>query len=204
MYLFKIKHALIRLATGVVVIISSSYAMDHRIAIVNLSDAASAQEASQLQKHIADWQAFYNNADYPSLMASIAALESGCGIIHELHDIPGLDAPHDGTACIVDMRKIAGATEPHVHYKTTEIYYVLEGSGTIVIGEREYPVNRGDVITVPKGVGHYSVPSKNLILGVVSFPFFDIDDHVDLRAADETTRKSAKYDHVHYLHFVKN
>ncbi len=199
MYSFNIKHTLIRLITGVLVI-ASSYAMDHHTA-AHLSDK---QEAGQLQEPIAAWKTFYNHADYPTFMANVDALESGCGIIYELHGIPDLDAPHDGTACIVDMRKIAGATEPHVHYKTTEVYYVLEGSGTIVIGEREYPVSQGDVITVPAGVGHYSVPSENFILGVVSFPFFDINDHVDLRTADESTRKAAKYDHSRYLNFAKN
>jgi mannose-6-phosphate isomerase-like protein (cupin superfamily) len=45
----------------------------------------------------------------------------------------------------------------HVHHDTEQIFYVLEGAGTLFIGEaqdQQYPVRAGDVVHIPPHTLH--------------------------------------------------
>lgn len=46
-----------------------------------------------------------------------------------------------------------GNTPHHTHWFEHQ-NYVIEGEGTVIIGDSEYPVKAGDVIFVPGGVQH--------------------------------------------------
>jgi len=43
------------------------------------------------------------------------------------------------------------STLPHVLDKSTEIYYILEGTGAMTIGSKTAPVRPGDCILIPPG-----------------------------------------------------
>jgi mannose-6-phosphate isomerase-like protein (cupin superfamily) len=45
----------------------------------------------------------------------------------------------------------------HYHEKTDEIYYVIEGSGTMVLDDEEIDLQEGVVVYVPRGVKHKAV-----------------------------------------------
>jgi mannose-6-phosphate isomerase-like protein (cupin superfamily) len=45
----------------------------------------------------------------------------------------------------------------HYHEKTDEIYYVIDGAGTMVLDEDEIAVHKGVVVYVPRGVRHKAV-----------------------------------------------
>jgi mannose-6-phosphate isomerase-like protein (cupin superfamily) len=45
-------------------------------------------------------------------------------------------------------------TEAHAHEKSQEIYYILEGAGTMRLGGRLLAVKPGDAVLVPPGVPH--------------------------------------------------
>jgi mannose-6-phosphate isomerase-like protein (cupin superfamily) len=45
----------------------------------------------------------------------------------------------------------------HYHEKTDEIYYVIDGEGTMVLDEDEIAVHKGMVVYVPRGVRHKAV-----------------------------------------------
>jgi mannose-6-phosphate isomerase-like protein (cupin superfamily) len=47
-----------------------------------------------------------------------------------------------------------GSTTPHRHVQTEEIYYILEGSGTMRVGDSTAPVGPGDAIAIPPGASH--------------------------------------------------
>jgi len=47
-----------------------------------------------------------------------------------------------------------GNTPKHLHTNANEIQYVLEGTGTIWLGEKEMRVKPGDLIIIPKGTPH--------------------------------------------------
>jgi mannose-6-phosphate isomerase-like protein (cupin superfamily) len=47
-----------------------------------------------------------------------------------------------------------GNVHKHVHANANEIQYVLEGSGTVWLGDQEVQVKPGDLIIIPKGTAH--------------------------------------------------
>jgi mannose-6-phosphate isomerase-like protein (cupin superfamily) len=44
--------------------------------------------------------------------------------------------------------------EMHYHKKSTEYYYVLNGSGTIKLDDEEIDLKKGDLLTINPGVKH--------------------------------------------------
>ena len=54
------------------------------------------------------------------------------------------------------MTKIGpgGVNKPHQHRNEEQLYYVLQGEGRMVIGDREFPAKAGDVGYFPTGVKH--------------------------------------------------
>ncbi len=48
---------------------------------------------------------------------------------------------------------IDGARE-HYHKTGTELYYVLEGEGTVVLDGAEHAVRKGSIVHIPPGVVH--------------------------------------------------
>jgi mannose-6-phosphate isomerase-like protein (cupin superfamily) len=48
----------------------------------------------------------------------------------------------------------AGNVPKHMHPNTNEIQYILEGTGTIWLGDKEVRVQPGDLIIIPKGTAH--------------------------------------------------
>jgi len=43
---------------------------------------------------------------------------------------------------------------PHYHKIATELYYVLEGEGTILLDGNEHPIQKGSLVHIPPGVLH--------------------------------------------------
>jgi mannose-6-phosphate isomerase-like protein (cupin superfamily) len=48
----------------------------------------------------------------------------------------------------------AGNVPKHMHPDANEIQYILEGTGTIWLGEKEVSVKPGDLVVIPKGTAH--------------------------------------------------
>lgn len=64
--------------------------------------------------------------------------------------------------------------QAHWHHNTHEYYYILEGSGSLIIGDEEVKVEAGDCIWIKPGNMHQAVGSfEALIIGT---PPFDYDD----------------------------
>jgi mannose-6-phosphate isomerase-like protein (cupin superfamily) len=47
-----------------------------------------------------------------------------------------------------------GNVPRHMHPNTNEIQYILEGTGTIWLGDKRVQVKPGDLIIIPKGTPH--------------------------------------------------
>jgi mannose-6-phosphate isomerase-like protein (cupin superfamily) len=47
------------------------------------------------------------------------------------------------------------ATLPHLMKTSTELYYILEGSGEMHIGSRSEPVHAGQIVLIPRGRSQY-------------------------------------------------
>jgi mannose-6-phosphate isomerase-like protein (cupin superfamily) len=47
-----------------------------------------------------------------------------------------------------------GNVPKHMHPNTNELQYILEGTGTIWLGDKEVTVKPGDLVVIPKGTPH--------------------------------------------------
>lgn len=47
-----------------------------------------------------------------------------------------------------------GNVAKHMHPNTNEIQYILDGTGTIWLGDKEIRVKPGDLVVIPKGTPH--------------------------------------------------
>ena len=66
---------------------------------------------------------------------------------------------------------IDGARE-HYHKRATELYYVLEGEGTVRLDSVDHPVRKGSIVHIPPGVVHGAKGRMRVL--VVGIP--DISD----------------------------
>ena len=75
---------------------------------------------------------------------------------------------------------------PHFHRRSTELYYVLDGTGTVSVDGLEHPVSRGSMIHIPPGVVH-SANGRMRVL-VIGIPDIADDDYYEV---DETNTPGA-------------
>ncbi|MFP6856279.1 MAG: cupin domain-containing protein [Roseibacillus sp.] len=91
---------------------------------------------------------------------------SACGYRYRL-----LSKGDEDVAAWAHAVDIDGA-RPHFHKRTTELYYVLEGEGKVVLDGEEREVRPGTMIHIPPGVVHGAIGKMRVL--VVGIP--DIDD----------------------------
>jgi mannose-6-phosphate isomerase-like protein (cupin superfamily) len=64
--------------------------------------------------------------------------------------------------------------QAHFHKRATELYYVLEGEGGVVLDGVEHPVRKGSIVHIPPGVVHASKGRMRVL--VVGIPDISDDD----------------------------
>lgn len=76
------------------------------------------------------------------------------------------------------------STPLHVHHDTEQVFYVLEGAGTLHIGETpgHHPVNPGDLVRIPPHALH-----RLACAGSQRLRYLCVDAFVDGRPKDEPT-----------------
>ena len=82
---------------------------------------------------------------------------------------------------LAEARLPPGAsTTGHHHVTTEEIYYVLEGEGTMQIDDQQCPVRSGDAIAIPPGAYHQITNTGTVILKFLCCcaPCYEHDDTV--------------------------
>jgi mannose-6-phosphate isomerase-like protein (cupin superfamily) len=92
--------------------------------------------------------------------------KSSCGFRHLL-----LSRQDDNVAAWVHAVDIDGARE-HYHKRSTELYYVLEGEGEVVLDGVVHAVRKGSLVHIPPGVIHGARGRMRIL--VVGLP--DISD----------------------------
>lgn len=65
--------------------------------------------------------------------------------------------------------------KPHFHKRSTELYYVLEGDGLVILDGISHPVTKGSLVHIPPGVVH-AAEGKMRVL-VVGIPDIADDDY---------------------------
>src|SRR3954465_5428723 len=113
-------------------------------------------------------------------IAIAAAFAAGCGVTHLLR--PAI-AAENITAQVIHTGELtddalgqpnAGGTRPkmflppdgasisvqngmvpkHMHPNANEMQYILDGTGTIWLGDKQVAVKPGDLVVIPKGTAH--------------------------------------------------
>ena len=79
----------------------------------------------------------------------------------------------DGAAAEVHHVEIDHA-KLHYHAKTDEVYYIIDGEGTMVLDDEVIPVRKGVVVYVPRGVRHKAVGKLTVL--TVCIPRGVMDD----------------------------
>jgi mannose-6-phosphate isomerase-like protein (cupin superfamily) len=113
-------------------------------------------------------------------LSIVAAFAAGCGVTHlmrpalaaesitaQVIHVPELAGDALGRASATGFRSKTfvsadGATisvqdgnvPRHMHPNTNEIQFILEGTGTVWLGDKEVHVKPGDLIVIPKGTQH--------------------------------------------------
>ena len=80
----------------------------------------------------------------PDLNGDALGLPSGTGLRSKM-----LVAADGATVSVQD-----GNVPKHMHPNTNEMQYILEGTGTIWLGDKEVRVKPGDLVIIPKGTAH--------------------------------------------------
>ncbi|HVP96432.1 cupin domain-containing protein [Methanoregula sp.] len=75
------------------------------------------------------------------------------------------------------------STLPHRLNKSTEIYYILAGSGVMHIGEDASPVRPGEIVLIPPGAVQYiqNTGDSDLVFLCVVSPKWQAADEVVIR-----------------------
>ena len=99
--------------------------------------------------------------------AEVAPWAETCGQIRPL-----IEAKDEAAAEVhhveIDHAKL------HYHAKTDEVYYIIDGAGTMVLDDETIEVHRGVVVYVPRGVKHKAIGKLTVL--TVCIPRGVLDD----------------------------
>ena len=85
----------------------------------------------------------------------------------------------DGAPCSFHVTTIRDSVR-HYHRDTTEVYYILEGTGKIELDGEWRPIEPGAMIWIPNGTRHRLVADGEVKTIVFGVPAFNPDDeHFD-------------------------
>ena len=75
---------------------------------------------------------------------------------------------------------VGRTTIPHRHIQTEEIYYILDGTGLMTVGEDSAQVGPGDAIAIPPGARHQIANNGDRVLVFLCCcaPGYEHDDTV--------------------------
>ena len=75
----------------------------------------------------------------------------------------------------------------HYHKRSTELYYVLEGGGHVLLDGVEQPVSKGSLVHIPPGVVHGALGKMRVL--VVGIPDIAEDDYFEVGAVPEAPKE---------------
>lgn len=80
----------------------------------------------------------------------------------------------------------------HYHKRSTELYYVLDGGGTVLLDGVAHEVSKGSIVHIPPGVVHGAVGRMRVL--VVGIPDIAEDDYFEVGEATLPNEKRAPAD----------
>lgn len=94
-----------------------------------------------------------------------------------------------GTVFVEDKMPPAGTSGVHKHLEADEFFYVLEGSGRMLLDEEEHAIEAGDFVFVPVHTYHRITSSKEdplHVIFVVDRPGLDEQFRLEFQGLDRT------------------
>jgi len=145
---------------------------------IDLPKDASVNELAML---VNTWQHYLkNNENWENWIKDVTPKRTGCGLVYELTN--PINRPNESFA-IVDMRNLKYA-EPHYHIET-EIYFVLQGTGKVVIRDQVYDIEKDSVVVIPPNASHFTISNEKLVLVVVNTPPFAVEHYIVLKKSNK-------------------
>lgn len=140
------------------------------------------QSTPEIEELIAAWQQYIASmSDWQQVVEGIEPKQTYCGPVYE--PVSPLARPNESFA-IADMRNIKVA-EPHYHTGgEIEVYFVLSGTGLVVVGGEELRVQASDVIVTPPQTAHFTIPKENLVLVAINTPPFNPQNSIHIDESD--------------------
>lgn len=87
----------------------------------------------------------------------LEVVECPCGLSHRYF------MASDGATMGLHKTGISGA-KPHSHKEMTELYFVIEGEGQIVLDGETHDVSVGTAILIPPGVVHHGIDDFTVVV----------------------------------------
>jgi mannose-6-phosphate isomerase-like protein (cupin superfamily) len=101
-------------------------------------------------------------------MDEVPAVQSTCGTSRRAFLAP------DNQAASVHMLELRADPQPHYHRNGTEIYYILEGEGSLELNGQDVPVRPGSAVLIQPGTFHRGKGRMRLL--VICVPPYDKSD----------------------------
>jgi mannose-6-phosphate isomerase-like protein (cupin superfamily) len=78
-----------------------------------------------------------------------------------------------------EVLPVGASVGQHHHLETEEIYYILQGSGRMRVGDEVRAVSSGDAVFIPRGHTHTleNTGSSSMIILLVCGPAYSFEDH---------------------------
>lgn len=111
----------------------------------------------------------YSLENWRDLITASEPRKTDCRLIYELRS----HRPNESFA-IVEMN---APTHPHFHRAETEIYFVLEGKGKMVIDGKEMFIEKDNTVIIPPETPHHTIPLSTLVIAVVNTPPFKSENY---------------------------
>ena len=106
-------------------------------------------------------------------------------VVRKLADAPSVPCPcgvstrpltsADGAPLSLHVTAITDSTR-HYHRETTEVYYILDGTGKIELNGEWHELETGTTVWIEPGTRHRVVSAAGLKTIVVALPAFDAAD----------------------------
>lgn len=111
----------------------------------------------------------------------IPVIQEICGEIRQL--ISREDFEQASAAVAI----ITAPTVPHIHSKTTEFYFVIEGKGKIFVRGLPHWIKENDLVAIPPNSVHYTIPRTKMKVLVFAVPAWVQDDQTVLDLAPNSS-----------------
>jgi mannose-6-phosphate isomerase-like protein (cupin superfamily) len=87
----------------------------------------------------------------------------------------------DASIRVIRMDSAADAVEPHVHHRSQQVYFALEGRAVITVDGVEQTIEPYAAVTIPRGAVHTARPADGVAVVMnISLPPLTAEDQIPM------------------------